>query len=60
MGDLDLPLAGEKKDMGAHLLPVLGGGGDYHRGGIFEGTGVWVWVEEASGGDRQAFGVKDG
>ena len=30
VGDLDLPLTGEEKNVGAHFLTLLGGGGDHH------------------------------
>ena len=60
MSDLDLPLTGEEKDVRAHLLALLGGGGDHHRGGTLEGASIRVGVEEASGGDLKALGIKDG
>ena len=60
VSDLDLPLAGEKKNVRAHLLTILRGGGDHHRGGVLEGAGVRVWIEEASGGNRKTFGVENG
>ena len=60
VGDLDFPLAREEENMGAHLLSFLRGGGYHHRGGVLEGAGVGVWIEEASGGDCEAFGIKDG
>ena len=30
VGDFDLPLTGEKENVGAHLLTLLRGGGYYH------------------------------
>ena len=60
VGDFDLSLTGEKENVGAHLLSFLGGGGDYHRGGVLEGVGVRVRVEVAGGSDCEAFGVEDG
>ena len=60
VGGLDLPSAREQENMGAHLFALLGGGGNHHRGGVLEGTSVRVWIEEVSGGDCKALGVKDG
>ena len=58
VGDLDLPLTGEKKNVGSHLLSLLRGGGNYNRGGVLEGTSVGIWVEEPSGGNRKTFSVE--
>ena len=60
MGDLDFSLTREEKDVRAHLLTFLGGGGDHYRGGALKGASVGVGVEEAGGGDMKAFGVKNG
>ena len=60
VGDLDLPPTGEEEDVRAHFLTLFGGGSDHHRGGVFQGASVGVWVEESSGGDRKSFGVEDG
>ena len=46
--------------MRAHLLALLGGGSDHHRGGVFEGASVGIGLEESSGGDRKSLGVEDG
>ena len=59
VSDFDLPLAGEEEDVGAHLLSLLRGGGNHHRGGIIEGASIGIWVEELSGGNRETFGVED-
>ena len=45
--------------MGAHLPTFLRGGSDHHRGGVFEGPSVGIWVEEASGCDPGTFRVED-
>ena len=60
MSDLDFPFSGEEENVGAHFLAVFGGGSYHHRGSVFEGTSVRVWVEEAGGGDVQSFGITNG
>ena len=59
VSDFNLPFTGEEEDIGAHFLSFLRGGGNHNGGGILEGTSVGVWVEEPSGGNRNAFGVED-
>ena len=59
VSDFNLPLAGEEKDVRAHFLTFLRGGGNHHGGGVLEGSGVRVWIEEASRGDCRPFGVED-
>ena len=59
MSDLDLSFTREKEDVGDHFLSFFGGGGDHHRGGVFEGASVRIWVEKAGGGDLKAFGIED-
>ena len=59
VSDLDLPPARQEENTGAQLFPFLGGGGNHHRGAVFEGLGVGVWVEEARGGDCKVFGVEN-
>ena len=58
--DRDLSLPREEKDVGAHFLPLLRGGSDHNRVGVFEGASIRVWIEEPSGGDLKTFGVEDG
>ena len=60
VGHLDFSLTGEEEDVRAHLLTLLGSGGDHYRGGVLEGASVGVRVEEASGGDLKALGIEDG
>ena len=60
MGDLDFPFTREEKNVRAHLSSFLGGGGDYHGGGVLKGAGVGIWVEEAGGSDRKTFSIEDG
>ena len=46
--------------MRANLLPHLWGGGDYHRGGIFEGASVRIQVARMGAEDLKTFGVEAG
>ena len=59
VGDFNLSFTGEEENVGAHLLSFLRGGSNHHRGGIFEGPGVGVRVEEASRGDRKTLSIED-
>jgi len=60
MGGLDLPLAGEKEDVRAHLLTLLRGSCDNDQGGKFQRAGIRIRVEKAGRGDLDAFGVEYG
>ena len=60
VSNLDFPFTEEEENMRAHLPAFFGGGSHHHRGGVFEGSSVGVWVEEASGGDLKACGIEDG
>jgi len=60
MGSFDLPLAGEKEDVGAHLLTILGSSCDKDRGGKFQRAGIRIRVEKAGRGHLDAFGVEYG
>jgi len=55
---LDLPLAGEKEDVGAHLLTFLRGSCNNYRRGELQRAGFRIRVEKASRGDLDALGVK--
>ena len=60
VNDLDFPFTVQEKNVGAHLVSLFWGGRDDYGGGVFEGTGSRVRVEEAGGGHSLTFGVEDG
>ena len=56
----DLPLAGEKEDVGAHLFTILRGSYNKDRRGKFQRAGFRSRVEKAGRGDLNAKGVEYG
>jgi len=57
VSSFDLPLAGEKEDVGAHLLTILGGSCDNNRRGELQGAGNRIRVKKTRRGDFDALGV---
>jgi len=60
MGGLDLPFAGEEKDVGTHLLAILRGSSDNHGEGEFQSASFRVRVKKACQGNLDPFGIEDG
>jgi len=56
----DLPLAGEKEDLGAHPFTILRGTCDNDRVGKVQRAGFRIRVEKAGRGDLDALGVEYG
>jgi len=42
-----------------HPLAILSSHREHHNGGLLEGTGFWVRVEDAGGCDLDSIGIED-
>jgi len=60
VGGLDLPLATEKEDVGAHSLTILRAGCDNDRGGKLQRAGFRIRVEKAGRGNLNTFRIEYG
>jgi len=58
VSSLNLPLAGEEKDVGAHLLTFLRGSCDNDRRGEFQRAGIRIRVKKAGRGDLDTLGIE--